>query len=302
MAKSWFPGHMKKAIDEIMEYLKLINVVIEVVDARAPNASSNPNLQKLLGGKPKVIALNKADLADSYITREWIKNLSNNDQVVIECNFNTGEGVAKVIKEAKRLAMDTMKKNSMISNIKVRALVVGLPNVGKSSFINRTAKKVKAKVADKPGVTRTKQWILVDTHMELLDTPGIMPPRIDSISIWFCLCLLGIIGDKLLEHEALAFSLIEVCEELYPKALCEKYGISDDLKEPADIFEAIGVRRGLLRAGGIVDMQKTAEVLLKDFKQGQIGKMSLERPDVEVDYEKYVNKYFANLSIDEESF
>ena len=176
---------MAKAINEIKGLLKLIDVIIEITDARAPLASSNEILAEITGGRPKVVVLNKADLADDRVTGEWMSHFEDEGYRAVKCNCMLGNGVNDVVKAARGMSMSAFKDKGKDRNKKVRALVVGLPNVGKSSFINRVAKKAKTKVGDRPGVTRSKQWIEVDSGFEILDTPGIMPPKVDDPSVWF---------------------------------------------------------------------------------------------------------------------
>lgn len=282
MALSWFPGHMAKAISEIKGLLKLIDVVIEITDARAPLASSNEILSEITGDRPKVVVLNKADLADDKATEEWMKYFENKGCKAVKCNCMLGNGVSDVVKAAKSMSINAFKEKGKDRNKKIRALVVGLPNVGKSSFINRVAKKAKTKVGDKPGVTRSKQWIEVDSGFEILDTPGIMPPKVDDPSVWFCLSALGMIDQDLLDLEALAVSLITVCEKISPESIISKYNLVVENESSAQMLDMIAKKRGCLKQGGIPETDKAAEIVIREFRAGKIGRISLERPQEKV--------------------
>ena len=282
MALSWFPGHMAKAISEIKGLLKLIDVVIEITDARAPLASSNEILSEITGDRPKVVVLNKADLADDKATEEWMKYFENKGCKAVKCNCMLGNGVSDVVKAAKSMSINAFKEKGKDRNKKIRALVVGLPNVGKSSFINRVAKKAKTKVGDKPGVTRSKQWIEVDSRFEILDTPGIMPPKVDDPSVWFCLSALGMIDQDLLDLEALAVSLITVCEKISPESIISKYNLVVENESSAQMLDMIAKKRGCLKQGGIPETDKAAEIVIREFRAGKIGRISLERPQEKV--------------------
>jgi len=282
LALSWFPGHMAKAISEIKGLLKLIDVVIEITDARAPLASSNEILSEITGDRPKVVVLNKADLADDKATEEWMKYFENKGCKAVKCNCMLGNGVSDVVKAAKSMSINAFKEKGKDRNKKIRALVVGLPNVGKSSFINRVAKKAKTKVGDKPGVTRSKQWIEVDSGFEILDTPGIMPPKVDDPSVWFCLSALGMIDQDLLDLEALAVSLITVCEKISPESIISKYNLVVENESSAQMLDMIAKKRGCLKQGGIPETDKAAEIVIREFRAGKIGRISLERPQEKV--------------------
>jgi len=273
---------MAKAISEIKGLLKLIDVVIEITDARAPLASSNEILSEITGDRPKVVVLNKADLADDKATEEWMKYFENKGCKAVKCNCMLGNGVSDVVKAAKSMSINAFKEKGKDRNKKIRALVVGLPNVGKSSFINRVAKKAKTKVGDKPGVTRSKQWIEVDSGFEILDTPGIMPPKVDDPSVWFCLSALGMIDQDLLDLEALAVSLITVCEKISPESIISKYNLVVENESSAQMLDMIAKKRGCLKQGGIPETDKAAEIVIREFRAGKIGRISLERPQEKV--------------------
>ena len=273
---------MAKAINEIKGLLKLIDVVIEITDARAPLASSNEILAEITGGRPKVVVLNTADLADDRVTGEWMSHFENERYRAVKCNCMLGNGVNDVVKAARGMSLSAFKDKGKDRNKKVRALVVGLPNVGKSSFINRVAKKAKTKVGDRPGVTRSKQWIEVDPGFEILDTPGIMPPKVDDPSVWFCLSALGMIDQDLLDLEALAVSLITVCEKISPGSIVSKYNLAEGTEGSVQMLEAIARKRGCLRQGGVPETDKASEIVIREFRAGKIGRISLERPDDDI--------------------
>lgn len=280
MAINWFPGHMRKTQREIKENLKLVDAVIEIRDARIPRASANPDIDKLLEGKPRLILLNKSDLTDSRITKEWIDYLSNDNVKVLEVNCLKGDGL-KAIKPALMNLLkekhDRLKAKGMVKII-TRVMVVGIPNVGKSTFINKMARNNIAKTGDRPGVTKSKQWIKTGMGIELLDTPGVLWPKFEDDRIALNLAFTGAIKDEIMDIEELALKLVERLQTNYESELKARYKLEEVYENPLDTLDAIGKKRGTLISRGEIDYNRLAVILLDEFRGGKIGKISLERP------------------------
>lgn len=268
----WFPGHMKKAERMMQESLRLVDVVCELVDARIPLASRNPDLDDIIAGrKPRLIILNRADQADPNVTALWRAYYAGRGDAFMECDASSGRGV-KGFSQALRAVRE--KQGTL------RAMVVGVPNVGKSTFINKVAGRRTAATSDRPGVTRGKQWITVDEHLELLDTPGILWPRFDDPVVGDRLAFTGAVKDDVLDREDLAAKLLVTLRDLYPDAVGARYKI--DVTPEAqgwELLEACARARGFLMARGEVDTERMAAVLLDEFRGGRLGRISLERPD-----------------------
>ena len=280
MAINWFPGHMRKTQREIKENLKLVDAVIEIRDARIPRASANPDIDKLLEGKPRIILLNKSDLTDSRVTKEWINYLSNDNVKVLEVNCLTGDGL-KAIKPALMNLLkekhDRLKAKGMVKII-TRVMVVGIPNVGKSTFINKMARNNIAKTGDRPGVTKSKQWIKTGIGIELLDTPGVLWPKFEDDRTALNLAFTGAIKDEIMDIEELALKLVERLQTNYESELKARYKLEEVYENPLDTLDAIGKKRGTLISRGEIDYNRLAVILLDEFRGGKIGKISLERP------------------------
>ena len=280
MAINWFPGHMRKTQREIKENLKLVDAVIEIRDARIPRASANPDIDKLLEGKPRIILLNKSDLTDSRITKEWINYLSNDNVKVLEVNCLKGDGL-KAIKPALMNLLkekhDRLKAKGMVKII-TRVMVVGIPNVGKSTFINKMARNNIAKTGDRPGVTKSKQWIKTGIGIELLDTPGVLWPKFEDDRTALNLAFTGAIKDEIMDIEELALKLVERLQTNYESELKARYKLEEVYENPLDTLDAIGKKRGTLISRGEIDYNRLAVILLDEFRGGKIGKISLERP------------------------
>ena len=278
MGLSWFPGHMAKAVGEIRQNMKLIDVVIEILDARAPRATANPYLDEALGSKPRVLVLNKADLADSRATQAWLDVLERNPPLWCRPIVRKASGL-EAIGLAEKAAQSTGRDGcGGRRRRRFRTVVVGIPNVGKSSFINRAARRSGAKTGDRPGVTRAKQWIVVSPGLEMLDTPGIMPPRVDDPAVWFALAAVGCIDDNLLDMESLSQSLISRLGELGAAEFRERYGVPDDMDDPHLVLEHVSLKRGCLKSGGDPDTQRGANLIIRDFRSGKLGRVTLELP------------------------
>lgn len=291
MAINWFPGHMRKTQREIKENLKLVDAVIEIRDARIPRSSANPDIDKLLEGKPRIILLNKSDLTDSRVTKEWIQYLTNENVRVLEVNCLKGDGL-KAIKPALMNLLkekhDRLKAKGM-AKIITRVMVVGIPNVGKSTFINKMARNNIAKTGDRPGVTKSKQWIKTAIGIELLDTPGVLWPKFEDDTTALNLAFTGAIKDEIMDIEELALKLVERLQGSYESQLKERYKLPEVFENPLDTLDAIGKKRGTLISGGQIDYNRIAVILLDEFRGGKIGKISLERP-VEDESEEEINE------------
>lgn len=280
MAINWFPGHMAKTRREIKENLKLVDAVIEIRDARIVKSSKNPDVDDICGNKPRIILLNKSDLSEGSITKEWIKSLSNENIRVSGVNCITGEG----LKGIKPLLNDLLKekhermKAKGIVNIVDRVMVVGIPNVGKSSFINKMAKNNIAKTGDRPGVTRSRQWIKTKIGIELMDTPGILWPKLESEETQLNLAFTGAIKDEIMDIEELALNLIRRLQVDYADRLMTRYKLNELSEDSLENMNSIGRKRGAVISGGEIDYNRVAVMLLDEFRGGKLGAISLERP------------------------
>lgn len=284
---NWFPGHMAKTRRQIEEDLKIIDVVVELLDARIPVSSRNPDIKYLTKNKRKIILLNKADLADDAINKKWVEKLSKEAPVILT-DSNSGRGVEKVTKKVEELMADETARQAAKGRINktIRVMILGIPNVGKSSFINRISKKTSMEVGNRPGVTKSKQWIRISKNQELLDTPGVLWPKFQNNEIALNLAFTGTIKDDILERVEIAYELLKVLHKDYKKNLQERYKISDEeMKEIEthtnyiyELMQVIGKKRGALVSGGNTDDEKVARIILDDFRNCKIGKISLEKP------------------------
>jgi ribosome biogenesis GTPase A len=278
---NWFPGHMVKAKKEIKDNLKLVDVVIEIVDARIPISSRNPDFEELIGDKPRVIGLNKFDLADSSVNKLWGEFYKKSGVPAVLLNSVTGVGIKDLLSKARDLVQDKLDKSSERGRIgrSVKVAVIGIPNAGKSSFINKVAKRNAANVGNKPGVTRTKQWIRTDMGVELMDTPGILWPKFESEEVGLNLAFTGAIRYEILDNAELALKLVGRLREAYKEELCSRYKLGDiDGKSDLEVLEMIGNKRGCKISGGEIDYTKTANIVIDEFRKAIIGNISLERP------------------------
>lgn len=276
----WFPGHMAKAKREIAENLKLVDVVIELVDARAPFSSQNPMLQELVQHKRKIIVLMKRDLADEEITKRWLQYFHNNENNAIAVSVNQKNDITNLISLVKETGMEVQQKmiEKGVKPRSVRALIAGVPNVGKSTLINRLANKRIAKIGDRPGITKQQQWIKVRNQFELLDTPGILWPKFEEESIGIKLAIIGTIKYELVPNQDVVAYLLNYLYEHYPHVLKERYEL-EEINDMWDTFGHIGKKRGALESGGKVNFDKVAEIVLQDFRSGRLGQISLETPE-----------------------
>ena len=278
----WFPGHMAKTRRLIKESLRLVDGVLEVIDARIPYSSSNPELSELISGKPRIVLLNKCDLADGNTTRKWIEYYKKQGVTAIPVDCRSGKGLNAFPNAVKTVLAEKIKSNEekgMAGN-PLRLMVVGIPNTGKSSFINRMAGSAKAKVADKAGVTRHNQWFVIGGGIELLDTPGVLWPKFDDPKVGDRLAFIGSLKDEILDSELLAVRLLEVMTEHYPERLSERYKISDFADLQAwEVLELIGRKRGNIMRCGEIDTERTSVMLLDEYRGGKLGTISLESPE-----------------------
>ncbi|SPZ50393.1 Ribosome biogenesis GTPase A [Sarcina ventriculi] len=280
MAINWFPGHMVKTKREIKENLKLVDAVIEIRDARIPNSSKNPDIDQLCKGKPRIILLNKCDLANEKITKEWKKSLENNEIVVLEVNALKNDGLKNIKPALLKLLKekhDRLKAKGLVK-ITTRVMVVGIPNVGKSTFINKMARNNIAKTGDRPGVTKSKQWIKTSIGIELLDTPGVLWPKFEDEQVGLNLAFTGAIKDEIMDIEELAFNLVKKLEVDFKDELMTRYKLEHLSEETIENLDNIARKRGCLISGGNIDYNRIAVILLDEFRGGKIGRISLERP------------------------
>ena len=277
----WFPGHMKKAKDIIVNNLKLVDVVIELLDARIPYSSANPMLQEIIAGKPRLVALNKSDLADRAVTKQWVEYFKKQGISAVAVDAPQGRGIKQLVAMTEELARP-MTDKLVSKGAKARAarvMILGIPNVGKSSLINRLAGSNKAKTADKPGVTRAKQWIRLGGNLELLDTPGILWPKFEDMTAGLKLAFTGAINDEVVDRELITGVFLQTIASMYPERLQERYKLTGELPtEPHELLELIGRKRGCLVKGGLVDTEKAQRIVMTDFRSGKLGTVSLDMP------------------------
>ncbi|EJO5348195.1 ribosome biogenesis GTPase YlqF [Clostridium botulinum] len=277
---NWFPGHMAKTRRQIKENLKMVDAIIEIRDARIVSSSKNPDIEDICGNKPRIILLNKKDLAEDKVTNEWIKSLSKDNIKVLAVNSVTGQGLNKIKPTLNELLQEKHErmKNKGLVKIVDRVMVVGIPNVGKSSFINKMAKNSIAKVGDRPGVTKSKQWIKTKIGIELMDTPGVLWPKLDSETVQLNLAFTGAIKDEIMDIETLALRLVERIQDKYPERLMKRYKLEQLEENPLDNLDNIGRKRGALISKGEIDYNRISVILLDEFRGGKLGAISLETP------------------------
>ena len=280
----WYPGHMTKTRRQMEADLKLVDLVAEVIDARIPLSSRNPDIDGIVGDKPRLIVLNRADQADPAMNKVWGQYFRDRGFAVLETDSKSGSGVnqfSAVIKTALKEQIARWREKGQVGR-PVRVMVVGVPNVGKSTFINKVARRKSAKAQDRPGVTRGKQWVSVDAGLDLLDTPGILWPKFEDQSVGKKLAFTGAIKDEIMDAEGLACDLMTLLARRYPQALTERYKITpqNDM-QGWELLEAAGKKRGFLVSGGEVDTERMAKVLLDEFRGGKLGRFTLEAPEGE---------------------
>ena len=277
---NWFPGHMKKTEGLIKDNLKLVDIVIELVDARIPLASKNPLIDEIVKNKPRLIVFNKSDMADDKVTSDWINYYKNNGIKVVKVNSLDGKGFNDVydgINQVLKEKIDKFKEKNL--NLVIKMMVVGIPNVGKSSFINKITKRAGAKTGDRPGITKGKQWVRIKEGYELLDTPGILWHKFDDEETAKKLAFVGSIKDEILDVEELAFYLLDFLKNNYPENLKLRYNVDfNEDKDTYELMEEIGRKRGFVIKGGEIDLTRCANTTLDEFRGLKLGKISLEMP------------------------
>lgn len=280
MAIQWFPGHMAKTKREVIEKLKHIDVVFELVDARIPYASRNPMIDEIAGSKPRLLLLNKADRADPEATKEWRQYFREQGMEALPLDSQSGEGIAGLTPAAQHLMREKQEKMKAkgVNPRAIRAVILGIPNVGKSTLINRLAGKKMTKVGDRPGITKQQTWIKIKDQLQLLDTPGILWPKFEDPITGYRLAATGAIKDDLLDFGDVALFALRVLKDRYPDKLKERYALEVLPDDDVSLFDVIGQKRGCLMKGGEIDDEKTAGVILRDLRSGKIGRVSLEWP------------------------
>ena len=289
---NWYPGHMAKTKRQIMEDVRLVDIVIELLDARIPISSQNPDIAEITKNKRKIIVLNKCDLADEKQNKRWMEYFKSKNIPAVLTDSSSGKGIEECVRKIEKIMEEELKGQAEKGRIgrKIKAMVLGIPNVGKSSFINRISKKTSAGVGNKPGVTKQKQWIRINEKIELLDTPGVLWPKFESEEVALHLAFTGTIKEDILQRTEIAYYLVKFLIENYPKQLCERYKLTEEYiheqleneERPEneniyEIFLAVGKKRGCIISGGNIDEEKTARILLDEFKNGKIGRISLEK-------------------------
>ena len=286
---NWYPGHMLKTKKQMIEDLKLIDVVIEILDARIPVSSQNPDIQNITRNKKKIVLLNKSDLADEKQTQKWISYFKLNNIIAIPTDSNIGKGTKDVLKQVQKLMEEEQAKAAARGRTKrnIRIMIIGIPNVGKSSLINRLVNKKTAEVGNRPGVTKQKQWVRIGQNIELLDTPGVLWPKFEDEKVALNLSYTGSIKDEVLDVLEVAFNLLILLYNNYRENLINRYGLTlseldeikseDENNEIYSLLKLIGRKRGAVVSGGEIDEEKTANIILNDFRSGKIGKITLER-------------------------
>lgn len=277
----WFPGHMTKAIRMMEENLRLIDIVIELVDARLPLSSRNPKVDELVGAKPHLIVLNKSDVADLEVTKLWEEYFSKNGMSAVSVSSTSGKNFNFIFDKCKVLLKEKIEKDKEkgIVNRAIKIMVCGVPNVGKSSFINKLSGKKSAITGDRPGVTKGKQWIRLKNNFELLDTPGILWPKFDDDEVGLRLAYTGAVKDEIIDVEELACHLLTFLKNEYPESLAQRYKMTEtEGLEGYELLEYLGKKRGFVVSGGEIDTERAAHILLDEFRGAKLGNISLERP------------------------
>lgn len=283
MNLQWFPGHMAKTRRMISDNLKLVDVVVELLDARLPLSSRNPEIDKIAASKPRILVLNKTDIADADVTEAWIKYFLDKGFSVIAVDSQSGKGFSSVAPAVDSVMKDVYERERSkgIKKHSVRLMVVGIPNVGKSSFINRLSGRSATRTGDRPGITTAKQWIRISDKYELLDTPGILWPKFEDPEVAKRIAFTGGIRDEIIDTEELACLLINYLRNNYPRNLSERFKLTEDFSELEDyeLLELIGRKRGCIVSGGNIDTVRAASIVLDDFRSAKTGRISLERPE-----------------------
>ncbi|WP_188205787.1 ribosome biogenesis GTPase YlqF [Alkalibacillus aidingensis] len=279
MTIQWFPGHMAKAKREVEEKLKLVDLVVELVDARAPLSSQNPMLQEVLGDKQKLVLLMKSDLADPKLTQAWVDYFHSQNLHALAVNVNNKNDIKKIVQQAKKIGegINERRVEKGINPRSLRAMIIGIPNVGKSTLINRLVNKKRAETGDRPGVTKQQQWVKVQGEFELLDTPGILWPKFEDEEVGYKLAAIGTIKDQILHLDDIAVFILRYLKEHDPNALTERYSLDLDTDDIVEWFDSIGKKRGCLVSGGMVDYDKVADIIIQDLRSGDLGQVTFDR-------------------------
>ncbi len=278
----WYPGHMTKTRRMIQSQLKNMDAVCEILDARIPIASRNPDVEELTAGKPRLIVLNRIDIADAGATRAWTAYFRGKGFAVLEANAKEGQGTARFAAAVRELLAEKLAAYAEKGQTgrTLRVMILGIPNVGKSTFINKVARRKTAKAEDRPGVTRSQQWVPVDRTLELMDTPGMLWPKFDDPTVGLHLAFTGAVRDEILDTETLACRLMELLARRYPQALAERYKVEAAPEDSGyDLLIKAGRRRGFMLRGGEVDTERMAKILLDEFRGGKLGRFTLELPE-----------------------
>lgn len=276
---NWYPGHMKKTRELIQQNLKMVDAVVEVIDARIPSSSRNPIIDELVKSKKRIIILNKSDLSDAEANKEWKAYFEQNGNLVLAMNCMSGGGASQLLKLLGRLRDE--KNKDQVRQKPYRLMIVGVPNVGKSSLINRLTGKKSTQTGDRPGVTKGKQWLNLPGNMQLLDTPGILWPKFEDPNVGVNLAFCGSIKDEILDIATLALELVKVLQRDYPQLLIERYKLDDVCEDALETMETIAMKRGCILPGKRIDYDRTANVLLDEFRAGKIGHITLEKVEHE---------------------
>lgn len=275
----WYPGHMTKTRRQMEADLKIVDVVVELIDARIPISSRNPDIDTIMGAKPRLIVLNRADQADPFCNKEWATYFRSLGHIVLETDAKTGTGInqfSKTIQIVLKEKIARWREKGQIGR-PIRAMIVGIPNVGKSTFINKVAKRKSAKAGDRPGVTRGKQWVNIDTSLDLLDTPGILWPKFEDVTTGLHLAFTGAVKDDIIDIETLGYHFIALLAKKYPKALADRYKVvATEESEGWDLLEAAAKNRGFLISKGEYNLERMARVLLDEYRGGKLGRFTLE--------------------------
>lgn len=289
---NWYPGHMKKAMDQIIQDTKLVDVIIEILDARIPISSQNPEIQKTIKNKNRIIILNKADLSEEKENKKWVDYFKQKNIPAILCDSNKGEGINKITKQINEIMQEELERQrakGRTSKI-IRAMILGVPNVGKSSFINRVSNKVATQVGNKPGVTKQKQWIRLSNNIELLDTPGVLWPKLEKEETALNLAYTGTIKSEILDEIEIAYNLLKYLLKEYREEIEERYLLNQEVVEKilsneqlaeneriVEVMHYIGEKRGAVAKGNTIDLNKVSKIILDDFRSGNLGRITLEK-------------------------
>ena len=277
----WYPGHMTKTRRQIEADLKLVDAVCEIVDARIPMSSRNPDIDAICGAKPRIIVLNRMDLADPEATKRWAAYFRSKGMAVVITDCKTRKGIADFTPAARSVLKEKLERDAAKGMHRpVKVMVVGIPNVGKSTLINQISGRKGAKAENRPGVTRGKQWVTVDSGLQLLDTPGILWPKFEDPNVGLMLAFTGAVKEDVIDVEELSTRLMELLREFYPQVVRERYGVEPDQDVSAyDLLEQAGKKRGYLMSGGVVNTERMAKVLLDEYRAGKLGRLTFEEPE-----------------------